>query len=404
MVNPTDANFVSYETLYDKTITGGVAANIRTNIGEDDNRKILAQQAFEITEIEIVSPIVAATGVGEALEQIIPVIDGKLYLGGDQVLIRADLDSMFAPPKPSNLGEVVSGPSQGKRMVFKLGTGLPDLAGVIDSEPWRIIENTTIKTRVKGNLDFQFLVGNTAITGDFRIIAKGWRYRTSQTIEKFMRAVYGQPRSVPYIDPVSGRDFSFIYPARTISASKFTELIGGEDQPPAGVNVKRLLRWARNKIATTPNTPYDFSFDDGKVNERSNDMDFDVNPNQLIAFTKLGIRPGTNNLLVDIQVNDNTMTQEEAVPSAKNDLIFGRKTAVGAGITAFAHDFRELPQIQQITVSNETGKVRIKDDGTAVAAGLNFGAGTLVVLDALEIQNPAFERQQVVTRIPASAP
>lgn len=401
MVNPTDANFVSYETLYDKTVTSTPAANIRANIGEDDNRKILAQQAIEITEIEIVSPLIAASGIGEALEQIVPVVDGKLYLGGDQILIRGDLDSMFAPPKPSNLGEVTSGPNQGKRMVFKLGTGLPDLAGVIDSEPWRIIENTTIKTRVKGNLDFQYLIGNTAITGTFRVIAKGWRYRTAQTIEKFMRMVYGQPRRVPYIDPVSGRDFSFTYPARTISADKFTELIGGEDQPPEGVNVKRLLRWARNLIATTPNTPFDLSFDDGKVDARSNNMDFDVDPNELLAFMKLGIRPGANNLLVDIRVNDNTMTSEEAVVSAKNDLIFGRKTATGAGITSFLHDFRELPQIQQITVSNETGVVRIKDDGTAVAAGANFGAGTLVVLDALQIQNPAFERQQVVTRTPS---
>lgn len=403
MVNPTNSNFVSYETLYDVTVTGGVAADIRAKAGEDNNRKILAQQAAEITEIEIVSPVTAGAGVGEALEQIIPVIDGKLYLGGDQVIIRGDLDAMYTPPKPSNLGEIVSGPHQGIRKVFKLGTGLPDLAGVINSEPWRIIENTTIKTRVNGTIDFEYLVGNTALVDDVRIIAKGWRYRTKQTIEKYMRAVYGQPHRVPYLDPVSGRDFSFTYPARSITADKFVELIGGEDQPPEGVNVKRLLRWARNKLATTPNTPYALSFEDGNVNTREQNMDFDVLADKVITLLKLGVRPGTNHLLSDVEINNEVLTQEETVVSAKNDLLFGRKTATGAGITSYLHDFRQLPHIQPLSISNETGKIRIKDDGTAIAAGLNFGAGSLVVLDALEIQNPAFARQQVVTRSPPAA-
>lgn len=401
MVSPTNANFVSYETLYDVTVTGGLAANIQTKIGEDTTRKILSQQAVEICEVEIVSPIIAASGIGEALEQIKLVIDGEQYLGGDRLIIRGDLDSMYAPPKPSNLGEIQTGENQGKRNVFKLGLGLPDLAGIIDMAPWRIIENTTAKTRVEGNIDVEILVGNTALTGDFRIILKGWRYRTQETINKFMRAVYGQARRVGMLDPVSGRDFSFTYPAIQTKTENFTKLIGGNDQDPNQVNVKRLLRWARNGKATTPNTDFAMSFDDNNVDTRDQDMDFDVTRDRVLIFNKIGVRPGTNNLFTKVEINNEVMTREETVPSAKNDLIFGRKTAVGAGITSFLHDFRQLPAIQPLFISNETGEVIIRDDGTAIADGTNFGNGSLVVLDALEVFDPLFDRSpNIVTPAP----
>ena len=402
MVSPTSSGRVTYETLYDVTITGGVAANIRDNMGEDDARKLLSQEAAEITEIEIISPLVAATGVGEALEQIIPRIDGKLYLGGDQVIIRGDLDSLFAPPKPANRGEVDSGPNQGKRMVFKLGTGLPDLAGIIDQQPWKIAENTTIKTRVEGKIDFEFLVGNTAIIGDFRVIAKGWRYNERSVIEDFMRRVYGTPRSVGFIDPQTRRDFSYIVPAKTINADKFTELIGGEDQPDNAVNVKRLLRWARNSRATTPNTDYVVSFEDNNVDSRDQDMKFSVDENNLIIFNRLGVRPGANHLFTKVEVNTNRMMQEETVLDAFNDRLFGRDllSATGAAISVFEHKFQELPMLQPITISNETGQVIFRDDGTAIADGTNFGAGSLVVLDAIQVFNPNFARRGQSIQVP----
>lgn len=405
MVTPTKSERVTYETLYDITITGGVAAATRADMGEDNTRKLLSQEVAEITEIEIVSPIVAGTGAGEALEQIIPKIDGKLYLGGDQIIIRGDLDSMTAPPKPSNLGDIQVGPNQGKRSVFKLGTGLPDLAGVIDAAPWRISENTTIKTRLEGKIDFQYLIGNTALIDDFRVIAKGWRYNTKAVIEDFMRKVYGKTRTVPFVDPLTGRDFSYDIQPKAINADKFTELIGGEDQDPAAVNVKRLLRWARNGVATTPNTDFAMSFDDNNVDTREQDMDFTVTKDNLIVINRLGVRPGTNHLISKIEVNTNRMMQEETIITAKNDLLFGRKTAIGVAITSFLHDFRQLPQIQPVTISNETGKVIIKDNGTAIADGSNFGAGSLVVLDAIQVFNPNFSRRgQVATAPPTPSP
>lgn len=404
MVSPTQSDRVTYETLYDVTITGGVAANIRAKMGEDFSRKLLSQETAEITEIEIISPLIAASGIGEALEQIVPVIDGKLYLGGDQVIIRGDLDSMYASPKPTMKGEVTTGPNQGKRSVFKLGTGLPDLAGVINREPWRISENTSIKVRLSGTIDFEFLVGDTAITGDFRVIAKGWKYQTKGVVEGFMRTVYGSPRTVPFVDPLTGRDFSYTIPAKAINADKFTELIGGEDQPSDQVTLKRILRWARNKVATTPNTDYSLSFDDGNVVARSNDMDFDVDQDNLLVINKIGVRPGTNHLLTKVEVNSLIMTSEETVLDAKNDLIYGREetSAVGAAISVFEHKFRELPMIQPITVSNETGIIKILDDGTAIAAGADFGDGSLVVMDGVQVFDPSFARRGSISVPPVS--
>lgn len=404
MVTPTNSNFVSYENLYDITVTGGLAANLRTNIGEDTTRKILAQQAVEICQIEIVSPLVGATGVGEALEQIRFVIDGQVYLGGNNVIIRADLDSNYSPPLPTNQGENLSGVQQVQRNNFKLGLGLPDLAPVINAQPWRIIENTTVKTRVEGNIDVEVLVGNTAILADFRIILKGWRYRTQETIQKYMRAVYGQPRRVPMIDPVSGRDFSFTYPAIPANTENFTKLIGGDAQDPNQVNLRRILRWARNGIATTPNTDFAMSFDDSNVDTRDQNMELSVPRDRVVVLTKLGVRPGTNHLFTKVEVNGEILTQEETVPAAKNDLLFGRDptSATGGAITMFLHKFQQLPHLQPLFISNETGEVIIRDDGTAVADGTNFGAGSLVVLDGFEVNDPLFDRvPAVVTRPPS---
>lgn len=404
MVSPTQSDRVTYETLFDVTITGGVLANIRAKMGEDNARKLLTGQAAEITEIEIISPLIGASGIGEALEQITPVIDGKLYLGGDQVIIRGDLDAMYAPPKPTEEGEVTTGPNQGKRSVFKLGTGLPDLAGIIDREPWRISENTTIKTKLKGTIDFEFLVGNTAITGDFRVIARGWKYETTDVIERYMRLVYGVPRTVPFTDPMTGRDFTYTVPAKSIKAENFTELIGGEDQPTDQVTVKRILRWARNKIATTPNTKFPLSFDDGNVNARSNDMDFDIDNENLLVLNKIGVRPATNHLETSVEVNSLQMLKIETVAAAYNDLLFGRAptSAVGAAITVFLHKFKELPMIQPITISNETGKVILLDNGTAIAAGENFGAGSMVVLDGIQVFDPSFATRGANTAPPTA--
>ena len=53
--------------------------------------------------------------------------------------------------------------------------------------------------------------------------------------------------------------------------------------------------------------------------------------------------------------------QEETVLDAFNDRLFGRDllSAPAAATSVFEHKFQELPMLQPITISNETGQIDV---------------------------------------------
>ena len=52
----------------------------------------------------------------------------------------------------------------------------------------------------------------------------------------------------------------------------------------------------------------------------------------------------------------------------------------------YNHRFRPMPGIEPVFGHGETAKVQILDDGTAIPDGTNFGDGSLVCIECLQIK------------------
>ena len=395
MVNSTQSSKQTLTLLYDQVSPGAEVSGSRQNLGEEaaSGIKLLKNEWAEIKYIEVDSPTVAATGAAEALEQIIPVIDGKKFQGGTSLILRADLDSLQLVARESFAREMEAGNHE-TRMLFNMGLTLPELVakGVASNPTW-LLRNTTIKVGEAGKINFEYLVGNSPLVDTFRIKCYGVKYTSKQILEFYIAKAYGGARRIPLIDPKSGRDFSFNITASSLQALDFTKLIGGNDvQLQGGVEIKTLDRWARNDVATTANTDYVMSFDDNNVRDRDQNMDFDLDDETLILITNVGIKKDAAGSLLDVKisVNDEEMFFERTRPG--NNLDFGRVSAIGAGIDPKDHLFKSVPAIDPVFMSNETGRVIIKDNGTAILDGTNFNAGVMVVIQGFTIKNPAFKQ------------
>mgnify|MGYP006206211571 FL=1 len=393
MGRSTESKKVTFEVLFDGTISSDPAASIRANMTQ---AQLLSGQSAEICYLEVTSPMVGSSGAGEALEQIVPVIDGKKYLGGSETIIRADLDANISPPRSTLRAESVVGNTYGRRQQVVFGKGMPEINA--DANPSDILNNTTIKVKPRGTINFEYLIGNSAITEPFTVKAYGWKYYNEDILEENMARVYGRARPIVLGDRMANRTFAVTYPAKRAIAKEITHLIGGEDQEQDQTHINKFFRWARNGVATTVNTKFDLSFDSSNVDTEDQNMDWDVESDELRIIQGLGIRAGTNHLDTLIEANGETMLDVETRVQGSdpdgtrgdNDLFFGRavaNSAVGAAVGIQEHLFLPPPRIFPIAGHNETLKVQYRDTGTAIADGTNFAAGSLAVVDGLLIKS-----------------
>jgi hypothetical protein len=392
MGRSTESKKATFEVLFDGTISSDPAASIRANMTQS---QLLSGQSAEICYLEITSPMTAAGGVGEALEQIVPVIDGKKYLGGSETIIRADLDANVAAPRSTLTGESVVGGTFGRRQQVVFGKGMPEINA--DANPSDILNNTTIKVKPRGTINFEYLIGNSAITEPFTVKAYGWKYYNEDILEENMARVYGRARPIVLGDRMANRTFAVTYPAKRAIAKEISHLIGGEDQEQDETHINKFFRWARNGVATTTNTDFDLSFDSNNVDTEDQNMDWSVESDELRILQGLGVRAGANHLTTKVEANGEDMLsintrQALADPDGTrgdNELFFGRglNSAVGANVGIQEHAFLSVPRIFPIAGHNETLKVQYLDNGTAIADGTNFGAGSLTVVDGLNIKS-----------------
>ena len=384
MGRSTESKKVVFEELFNGTI-GATNASIRANMTQ---AQLLSGQSAEICYLEVESPLVGATGAGEALEQLIPVIDGKKYLGGSETIIRADLDANTQAPRSTLRGESVVSGTFGRRQQIIFGKGMPEINA--DANPSDILNNTTVKVSPRGTINFEYLIGNSATTGTARVRAYGWKYYNEDILEETMARVYGRARPVVLGDRMANRTFAVTYPAKRAIAKEITHLIGGQDQEQDETHINKFFSWARNGSATTANTDFDLSFDSNNVTTQDQNMDWNVESDELRIIQGLGVRSGANHSKTKVEANSETMLDIETLASTtRNELFFGRglNSAIGGTVTVQEHEFLSTPRIFPIAGHNETLKVQYLDDGTAIADGTNFGNGSLVVVDGLNIKS-----------------
>lgn len=388
MVIKTSSKKVTFERLYSVTL-GAIAANL---LSQSATSRLDNGVSAEICYAVVRSPLTAA-GVGEAFEFFEPYIDGKVYGGGGLLQVRGDLDSCQNPPVETFRGDQVLGPegTGDRRSKMIYGLGLPDLASKPMSAEMglgnAILQNTTVKVKPGGTIAVQYKVGNTATTDNTVIELWGYKYATEEVLQQYMARVYGRAHQITMFDKIALRTFSLTYQAIPALIENWGKLIGGQDQDGKSgseIIVKKLIRWARNAKATTANTRYDLKMDNDQVDNDYNDMKFDLKDNELMVVQKVGVICGTEHQETFIRVNDQDSLDAYTSPNY-NPLIFGRDTETGAAVAIYNHRFRPMPAIDPVFIHGETGKVQILDDGTAIADGTNFGAGSLVCIEALKI-------------------
>lgn len=338
-----------------------------------------------------------ANGDGESAEWVQPVVDGKTYDGGDKLLSRIDLDSSqaFEPEKLSI--EKAVGPVPSKGVMSHYGLGLPDLIGLVENDRTgqAILQNTTVKVKPGGKIAAEYQIGNSALTDNLIIEFWGYLYHTETALEQMMARIYGRSYNLRFFDKNALRTISLQYPARPADVKEWPKLIGGQDQEGKGgsdIIVRKILRWARNKGATTPNKRFTLDHEVSQVVDDFNNMKFDVDDDELLIINKIGVLGHANHQDTFIVVNEKDI---QALPtsSTNNPWIFGRDTGKGAAVKWENHRFKPLRTLNPVFIHGETGKIEILDTGTAIADGTNFDAGSLVVIEMLSLQSKLLENQ-----------
>jgi hypothetical protein len=394
MVKATPSQQVFLDLIYDQQVTNTPASGTITNIGTetDSALKLLKNQVAEVRFVEITSPLSTAGGLTEKIEYIRPKIDGQDYQGGKWIRMRADADSNVSPHRALLQDEATFGAYGSRSGSFDFGYGLVELVERgVDQNQSLILQNCTPKIREAGTIDWVFEIGNAALTGNLRVKVYALRYTSLDVANKFTQLAYSGGRKVDLVDNRNGRDFTTtISPEYGDAAKDWTKLLGGNDMKLRnGVNVQKFHYWARNKGATTASVEFNLSFLDSKVNKVEQNMDIAVDDNELYYVTELGLRDGTNHKDLLVRANDKIIWTDRTVDGV-NNYKFGRLNSQSLLTTFKSYQYRSVPNINPLFGSNEQFKVLIKDSGSTIADGTNFGNGDLVVWGGFHITDPLY--------------
>jgi hypothetical protein len=382
---PEYAEFVRLATY--TVTTPGKSANAQTA-----NTLLDSNQSAEITHFVIRSPIAPLTGIGDGMEHVQPYVNSKYYDGGNRLLIRADLDTNLMPPTEQITQNKIDGSLGTIKKVVQFGLGMPDMIAMGSKD---ILQNTTVKVGPGQTFAVNYMMGDLAnALGNLTVDVYGWRYNTKTILEKYIRNIYGQAYNLRFKDPHFNRDFLLNYPAQSTNANDFTKLIGGQDQGSKSgqMIVHKLMRWARNSTATTPNQEYQLDIDISHVAQDYQSLKFKPQDNQLYIFNKLGVRDYTGNLSQVIAKVNGQKVFEPYINGIENPYRFGRVTAVSPGMSADQHSFIPPTVTPAIMMHNETGVFELVDNGTSIPAS-DVLSGVLVTVEGLLIEADQLKNQ-----------
>lgn len=346
------------DLLYDVQGTGTIVAGNRVNLGET---RLERDERAEIVYLEIISPV-TGPGVVEDLASIIPFIDGRAYLGGTNVVIKADYNGSFMPLRQSVFGHALDWSfkqlSPGNLFGRSLATfGVPRSA---DS-----LINTTIK--VKETINFVQVAsrpGGSNVTQNRRVRAWGYRYKGEAALRRAFGNTYAS--STPVLnDPSTNRKIPIPKTPLPVTLDNFTKFAGGQDQDEPTVNP--FWRWSQPSTNTTPSTDYSMSFRDGRVASDEENLDFDFDENDALLIERLGIREAANLLDLEVRINDQVRPKGR-FPTRVNE----NSQHFGLGDPYLPFDtplWMPIPLLDTpFLIHNEIGVVQIRDDGTAIVA------------------------------------
>jgi hypothetical protein len=192
------------------------------------------KEVIEVYRIEVVPPVDTETGRIKRLRYVTVRASGKEF---DTIRIN----SVMAPAEAH------------QNLAVALNLGVPLLHAPVTGRIPSAVENTTLKFKPGDTIDVK-IVPDEALTADDAITVKLKAARVRD--EDVLRSVVGISTfsKIVFLDTDT-----YSAPPISISLDTFDELPGGLRQSKPVI--KPWIVWATNKVATTPNTPYEFVYD-----------------------------------------------------------------------------------------------------------------------------------------------
>ena len=326
--------------LFDYLHEGTQVANTKaTPTPRTVSGELEKNEKAELVWVGVRSPVTGA-GVEEALKQIVPVIDGKLF--DAYVSLSGIRATVMAPPRQHIWGA--------KLYSF----GKPMSVDPFQSTTLKYSEHITIET----------LAGATDITQDYRITGYGYVYKDHELARDFGIVDF---RGNPIRDLARGRVLSIDKDPIAVTPDNWATLPGGKDQAIPKINP--FIRYAYNASDTDGKSgDYQFRYDTQDVAERTEEMYFDFGIKDALLVEGLGVKAPANleytSLLIagDYHPKDKFPTRQY-----NNPLNFGH------GYPLWPVDipiYYAIPRLERpYLIWNEKGIVVVNDDGTAITTG-----------------------------------
>jgi hypothetical protein len=310
-------------------------------------------EVLEIFRMEVIPPIDTDTGLIKKLRYITLMI-------GDKEHETLRINSIMLPAESHlNVGLAVD-------------LGIPYLHYPITGRIPSAIEATCPKVR-RGETVAIKTVADEAITQDYSIVLRAARVREESKLAEVMPTRTVVPSFTLNTDTYTG-------PAVTVTLDSFDELPGGLRQ--AKPQIFPWLTYARNKVASTPNTWYDLTYD-SYARYPWMQLSWNlVNKEKAYLVKKLGVIPHTNSKSVRLYTEGRTTNPEFATRPLPEQNYFMPVRYYDTAVNNTLKVVGPKPLPKPYLFHGTKGGIQFIDNGTAIDAdGIEIMVyGTVFVL------------------------
>ena len=239
--------------------------------------------------------------------------------------------------------------------------GIPILHSRITGYRPSVLETTTVKLK-EGDTLGVYAVADEAITEDFEVVLTAARVKGEDVLVREAGASFDFSFSLD-------TDF-YTKGSIPISPDNFNELPGGFGQSKPAVYP--WITYARNKVATTVNTWYDFDYPN-YVSREWQDLSFNlVNKSKAYILRYLGVLPDANSYKTRIYVEGRETNPEFETKELPNDNFFLPALTYDTNVNAGVKKLGPTKLLPERLIHGVKASIQHLDNGTSIS---DNGAG-----------------------------
>jgi len=301
-----------------------------------DVYELSPKEVLEIFRIEIVPPVSGTTV--KKLREVGLLVNGEKYpyIHANSVMLPAD--------HPNNPSKAVD-------------LGIPILHSRMTGYRPSVLETTTVKLK-EGDTLGVYAIADEAITEDFSIILTAARVKGEDVLVREAGVSFDFSFSLDI-------DF-YTKGSIPISPDNFNELPGGFGQSKP--SVYPWITYARNKVATTVNSWYDFDYPN-YVSREWQDLSFNlVNKNKAYILRYLGVLPNANSYKTRIRVEGRETNPEFETKDYPNDNFFLPALTYDTNINTGVKKLGPTKLLPERLIHGVKASIQHLDNGTSISA------------------------------------